>query len=145
VSDTAGIIILIGRILFVIFPGWISGTQFHLRQPKGAEGYAQSVGFPLPKLASYPAGAWLVAASLSIALGIFPDIGALMMGVFVVLTAFYFHAFWKIDDQDQRSVQSSNFWRNVIMLGACLVMFGFFAAVDEGLRFTITDSLISLH
>lgn len=144
-NDTAGIIVLIGRILFVIFPGWISGTQFHLRQPAGAVGYAQSAGFPAPKLASYPAGVWLVAASLSIALGIFPDIGALMLGAFVTVTAFYFHAYWKIEDQQQRYVQNSYFWRNIVMLGACLVMFGFFAAVDEGLRFTITDALISLH
>ena len=141
---TAGIIVLIGRILFVIFPGWISGTKFHLRQPQGAEGYAQSAGFPMPKLASYPAGAWLVIASLSIAVGVFPDIGALMLGVFVTIAAPYFHAFWKIEDPAERYVQSSYFWRNVIILGACLVMFGFFATVDEALRFAVTGSLIDL-
>ena len=144
-STTAGIIVLIGRILFVLFPAYESGFKFHLRNPQGAVGYAQSANFPAPALASWPAGLWLVVGGLSIALGIWPDIGALMLGFFVVVAALYFHRFWEVEDPAQRYVQTSYFYRNVIILGACLIMFGFFAAVDEALRFSITGSLISLQ
>ena len=144
-STTAGIIILMGRILFVLFPGYQSGIKGHLRNPQGLAGYAKSANLPMPVLGGWPAGLWLVASSLSIALGIWPDIGSLMLGLFVIVAAAYFHRYWEIEDQAQRQMQSSLFWRNVIMLGACLIMFGFFATVDEALRFSITDSLINLR
>jgi putative oxidoreductase len=144
-SVAAGIFVLIGRILFVIFPLYVSGYSFHLKQPKAAEGYAQSVGFPYPPVAGTPAGIWLVVASISVALGIFPDIGALMFAAFVIAAAWYFHRFWEIEEPNQKQAQTMFFYRNVIMLGASLIMFGFFAAVDEGLRFAVTGSLIDLQ
>jgi uncharacterized membrane protein YphA (DoxX/SURF4 family) len=84
---------------------------------------------------------WLLAASASIALGIWPDIGALMVGAFVIPTTWYFHRFWTIDDPGQRQAQSSSFYRNVEILGASLVMFGLFASAGNGLRFTLTGPL----
>jgi uncharacterized membrane protein YphA (DoxX/SURF4 family) len=143
-SVAAGILVLLGRILFVIFPAYVSGYGFHLKYPKNAEGYAQSVGFPFPVLAGIPAGIWLEVASISVALGIYPDIGALMFAAFVVVAAWYFHRFWEIEDAGQKQTQTGFFYRNIIMLATSLIMFGFFATVDEGLRFALTGSLIDL-
>jgi putative oxidoreductase len=144
VSTPAGIIILIGRILFVIFPAYVSGYQFHIKNPKAAEAYSQSVGFPFPPLAGYPAGLWLTLASTSVAFGIWPDIGALMFAVFVLPAAWYFHRFWEVEDPGQKQAQTMFFWRNMIMLGSSLIMFGFFASVGPALRFALTSSLIDL-
>lgn len=144
-NATAGIIVLIGRIMFVIFPAYVSGYSFHLRYPKMAEGYAESMGFPIVAMAGIPAGIWLVLASISVGLGIWPDVGALMFVAFATIAALYFHRFWSIEDQAQKQAQTQLFYRNVMMVAACLIMFGFFAAVDEGLRFTVTGSLINLH
>lgn len=47
-SDVAGFLVLIGRVLFAIFLAIISGYGFHLKNAKMAEGHPQSVGFPLP-------------------------------------------------------------------------------------------------
>jgi putative oxidoreductase len=66
---------------------------------------------------------WLLAASASIALGIWPDIGALMVGAFVIPAAWYFHRYWTINDPGQKQTQSASFHRNVEILGASLVMF----------------------
>jgi putative oxidoreductase len=143
-STLAGFIVLIGRVLFVIFPAYVSGYTFHIKNPKAAEGYSQSVGFPFPRLAGYPAGLWLVLASISVGVGIWPDIGALMFAVFVIPSAWYFHRFWTVEDPAQRQAQTMFFWRNMIMLGASLVMFGFFASVGAGLRFAMTRALIDL-
>ena len=144
-SEAAGIVILIGRILFVLFPGYESGFKFHLRQSKAAAGYAQAGKFPVPILGGWPAGLWLVIGSLSIAIGIYPDIGALMLAVFVVIAALYFHRFWQVTDPGERYVQTSYFYRNVIMLGACLIMFAFFASVGNELPYAVTGSLIDLN
>ena len=143
-NEVAGVIILIGRILFVLFPGYESGFKFHLRQSKAAEGYAQSGNFPAPVLGGWPAGLWLVLASVSIAFGIWPDIGALMLAVFVVIAALYFHRFWQVQDPNDRYVQTAFFYRNMIMLGACLIMFGFFATVGDAVPYTVTGPLIQL-
>lgn len=90
------------------------------------------------------AGLWLVVSSLSIALGIWPDIGALMLGAFTIPTALYFHRYWVLEDAEQRQAQQQLFFRNLILLAACLIMFGFFTSVGEALRFTITAPLINL-
>jgi uncharacterized membrane protein YphA (DoxX/SURF4 family) len=80
---------------------------------------------------------------LSVALGVWPDVGALMIGVFVVLAAAGFHRFWQLDDPQQKMTQNQLFFRNVIALGGVLMMFGFFASVGEGLRYAITAPLFS--
>jgi putative oxidoreductase len=144
VSATAGIIILIGRILFVIFPGYVSGYSFHLKSSKMAEGYAQSAGFPAPALAGWPTGLWLDVASLSVLVGIWPDVGALMLAVFVAIAAWYFHRFWEVQDPNQKQAQTMFFYRNVMMFATALIMFGFFAGVGHALRFAITGPLIDL-
>lgn len=143
-SAEAGIIILIGRILFVIFPAYVSGYSFHIKASKMAEGYAQSVGFPIPGLAGWPSGVWLVLGSASIALGIWPDVGALMIAAFVIPAAWYFHRFWEVEDPNQKQFQTMFFYRNVMIFAACLIMFGFFASVGDALRFAVTGSLFDL-
>ena len=143
-SASAGIIILLGRILFVIFPGYVSGYSFHIKSSKMAEGYSQSVGFTAPALAGWPAGLWLDAASLSVLLGIWPDVGALMFAAFVAIAAWYFHRFWEVQDPNQKQAQTMFFYRNVMMFAAALIMFGFFAGVGHALRFAVTGPLIHL-
>jgi hypothetical protein len=44
----------------------------------------------------------------------------------------------------KRQFQQGYFGRNVIIVGACLVMFAFFAAAGGSLRYTITGPGISL-
>jgi uncharacterized membrane protein YphA (DoxX/SURF4 family) len=144
-SDVAGLIVLVGRVLFVIFPLYVSGWSFHIKNPKAAEGYAQAMSFPVPAVAGTVTGLWLIVASVSIAIGVFPDIGALMLAVFAATAAWYFHAFWKLEDGEQKQAQSSLFWRNVMIFAACLIMFGFFASVGPALRFSVTEALISLR
>ena len=92
--------------IFFVRSGW-----GHLTKGKGMIGYAETAGLPVPYLAGWPSGVWLLAASSSMALGIWPDIGALMVGAFVVPAAWYFHRFWTIDDPGQKQTQSASFYR----------------------------------
>lgn len=141
-SDTVGALVLLGRVLFAMF--FLVSALFHLTKPDQMIGYARSARFPAPVLAGYPAGLWLLAGGISVAAGIWPDVGALMLGLFVVLTPKWFHAFWKLEG-DQHQMQMQLFFRNVIALGAALVMFAIFAWLGDGLRYTITEPLVSLR
>ena len=141
-TEAAGILVLIGRVLFSIF--FVRSGIGHVRKQQAMGDYARSAAFPSPHLAGWPAGVWLLAASASIALGIWPDVGSLMVGVFVVLAGLYFHRFWTVQDAAQRQTQGGNFFRNVALLGASLLMFGYFASTGGDLRFTITGPLFDL-
>jgi putative oxidoreductase len=141
-SDLAGAVVLVGRILFSIL--FIrSAVTGHIPHSKRSEAYARTTGFPIPAVAGWPAGIWLLAGGLSVALGIWPDVGALMLGLFVIPTAAWFHRYWTIEDPGLRMTQGHMFYRNVMALGAALVMFGMFAATGPALRFSITSPLFS--
>jgi putative oxidoreductase len=142
VSDAAGIVFLTGRILFVVF-FLISGLGFHVAKSGQAEGYARQMGFPLPGIAGWPTGIWMSVAALSIALGIWPDIGALMLIAFAIVAALYFHRFWAMEDEAQKQTQQQLFFRNMIIVGGGLSFFAFFASAGPGLRFSITEPLIT--
>ena len=140
-SDAAGAVVLVGRILFAGFFGVVSGWG-HVSNSKMMEGYAASMRFPVSGIAGWPTGIWLMAASISIGLGIWPDVGALMIAAFLIPAAAYFHRYWQVHDEG-KMMQRGFFWRNVIGVGACLMMFGMFVTLGPALRFTITEPLFS--
>jgi putative oxidoreductase len=139
-SAAAGAVLLAGRILFAAYFAWVAGVS-HVRNSGMYEGGAKAAHFPLPAVAGWPAGLWLSAGGLSLALGIWPDVGALMIGAFVILAAAGFHRYWQVEDPNQRRIQQQLFWRNAIALGAALMVFGAFAALGPALRFSITAPL----
>jgi putative oxidoreductase len=139
-SDTAGVVVLIGRILFAFFFGAVAGVG-HFKRDQMMRGYAQQAGFPVPAIAGWVAGLWLISGALSVAAGIWPDVGSLMIGAFVIPAALFFHRFWTLEDEMPRTTQTQLFYRNLIALGAALVFFGTFVTLGSELRFTITAPL----
>jgi uncharacterized membrane protein YphA (DoxX/SURF4 family) len=85
VTETEGIVVLLGRVLFAVF--FIRSGIAHIRRHEGMRGYARSAGFPCPGFGGWPAGVWLLAGAASIALGIWADVGSLMIAPFLVLAA----------------------------------------------------------
>lgn len=144
-NDLGEWILLVGRVLFAINFALVAGVGFHILKGEMAIGYARSVGFPVPALAGWINGVWLVAGGLSIGLGIWPDVGALMIAAFVIPAAWWFHRFWEVTDENQKQSQQILFWRNVTFLGAALALFAFFAAFGHDLGLTITDPLFDLR
>lgn len=140
-SDAAGAVVLAGRILFAVFFGLVAGLGGHVKMGKMMEGYAAQMKFPFPALAGWPTGLWLLAGAASIALGVWPDVGSLMIIVFLIPAALYFHRFWEVEDEMQKQTASLLFWRNVFGVGAGLVFFGTFVTLGPELRFAITGAL----
>lgn len=139
-SVGTGLIVLIGRIIFAGYFGAIAGVA-HIRGSQGMEGYAKGSGFPLPSIAGWPVGIWLILGAGSLALGIWPDIGALMIAAFLLTAASYFHRYWEVADPGQKMTQSFAFWRNMLGIGGCAVMFGMFVTLGPALRFAVTSAL----
>jgi putative oxidoreductase len=142
-SDVGALIFLIGRILLPL-PLLSAGIPFHVRQSQMAEGYAKQIGFPVPAIAGWPTGLWMTAGSLSVILGLWGDVGALMMAAFVVPAAAWFHRFWQAPEE-QKMMQQGFLYRNAAILGGSLILFAVFTTVGHDLSFTLTDPLFDLR
>ena len=140
-GTAASAILLVGRILFVaLFAVSARGHIVnHARYVTTARGR-----LPIPYVAGRPVGVWLLLAILSMVLGIWPDVGALMMAAFLIPTTLLFHPFWTFSDATQRRTQASSFYRNVSLLGATFALFALLSVAGPG-RFAITGSLFNLR
>jgi uncharacterized membrane protein YphA (DoxX/SURF4 family) len=140
-TTMASAIFLVGRILFVAL--FVVSAQGHFANHARFVVMAKGK-IPVPYVAGWPVGAWLVLAMLSMVLGIWPDVGALMLAAFLIPTSILFHPFWTFSDAAQRRTQRGSFFRNVSLLGATLALFAFLTVVGPG-QFAITGSLFHLR
>lgn len=114
-------VFLIGRLIFGGF--FILNGINHFTQKKGMAQYAQSKHIPSPEFAVTFSGAILFVSGVSIALGIFTSIALFGLIVFLFITSFTMHAFWKDTDPTAKMNNNINFMKNMALLGACLMMY----------------------
>jgi putative oxidoreductase len=134
------VVFLAGRILFVVV-FVLSGVQVHLVGRAGAIEYARSSGAPAAELFVPLSGVAIIAGGLSVALGVWADLGALILAAFALSVMFFMHAFWK--EQDEQAVQNqfAHFMKNVAMAGGALVIFWAYNQAQGGAPLSITDPL----
>ncbi|WP_067655924.1 DoxX family protein [Nocardia harenae] len=136
------VVVLIGRVLFaMLFLGSAAG---HLTQADGMAGYAASRGIPAPKLAVLGSGVLILIGALSVLLGVWADLGSLLLVLFLLPTAVLMHPFWKETDAETKQLELIGFNKDVALGGAALVLFAFFAHTPE-LGLTITGPLFHLN
>jgi putative oxidoreductase len=85
---------------------------------------AAAKGVPMPEIAVLFAGALIVLGGLSIVLGLWPQIGAACIALFLIGVTPMMHNFWAISDPLQRTTEMGNFMKNVAMLGSALMTLG---------------------
>lgn len=119
------VVLLIGRILFVLL--FVLSAVGHLTQPGNMAGYAQSKGVPAAKGAVVLSGLVMLVGALSVVLGVWGDLGALLLLVFLVPTTFLFHAFWNEKDPMAKMNEQVSFNKNIALAGASLVLIWVFA------------------
>lgn len=137
------IVLIIGRILFALV--LLNSGIMHLTKPGPMVGYAQHKKVPAAKASVLLSGLLLTLGSLSIILGVVADLGALVVAVLLLVMAVKMHDFWTADEQSKQ-METIQFFKNVSMAGAALVMFAAIAAADKGtdvLGPMITDGLFS--
>ncbi len=120
------VIALIARLVFTaIFIG--SGIG-HLTATQAMSGYAASKRLPQPTLMVRISGVYVLLASLLLVLGIWPDLAALALVPFLLITAFVFHDFWKAADAQAKQNEQIQFLKDLSLAGGALALFVLYAA-----------------
>ena len=128
---------LLGRILFAYM--FVTAGVNHFRMREGMAAYARGMGVPRPDVGVPLTGAMIFAGGLLIALGLWADLGALLIFAFLVPTAYFMHGYWRIDDPQQRQGQKIHFEKNLTMAGAALLIFFLFNQFGPQIGLTIGD------
>ncbi|MFI0349728.1 DoxX family protein [Actinomadura sp. 9N407] len=120
------VIALIARIVFsAIFIGAGIG---HLTATQAMSGYAASKKLPQPTLMVQISGVYVLVASALLILGIWPDLAALALVPFLLVTAFVFHDFWKQSDPMAKQNEQQQFSKDLSLAGGALALFVLYAA-----------------
>ena len=115
------IVFLTGRVIFSFY--WLKSSYGHLISRRAQmAAYAGSKGVPVPGLAIVGTGLLLLVGGLSMLTGFWPRVGLIALALFLIGVTPVMHAFWKESDPMQRSAASIQFWKNVTLLGAILMM-----------------------
>ena len=129
-------VLLVGRILFVAL--FLASAMGHLTQSKAMGAYAGSKGIPSPVLATQASGVLILLGGISVLLGLWGDLGSLLLVVFLLPAALLMHAFWKETDPMAKQMEMVQFNKDLALAGGAFVLFWTFSQ-DPGL--TITHSL----
>jgi len=134
------VVLVIGRVLFALL--FINSGIAHLTKLEAMTGYAKYKKVPAAKLGVIVSGLMILIGGLYIALGIYADLGALLIALFLIPTSFLMHAFWKETDATAKQNESIAFFKNLAMAGAALIIF---ALVATGTDFgpNITSAFFS--
>ena len=115
------LIIVIGRILFGGF-FLMSGIN-HFTKLEAMTGYAKYKKLPAATLGVLISGLMLVIGGITIILGYYADLGALLLAIFLVLAAVIFHNFWKETDATAKQNEMLGFMKDMALAGAALILF----------------------
>lgn len=129
---------LAARLLFLVF--FVRGGILGTTRLRGTIANARGMGAPLPSLTVSISQALLWMGIVSIALGIWADLGALCLILFIVPVTYWQHPFWRLEGQ-QRQLQSASFWRNVTFLGGVLLIL--YMSLTGALPLTLTGALFA--
>jgi uncharacterized membrane protein YphA (DoxX/SURF4 family) len=69
----------------------------------------------------------MLLGGLSIAAGIWIDLGALVIALTLVVMAVKMHDFWTVTDPAAKQPEMINFWKNISLAGAALFIFATYA------------------
>jgi uncharacterized membrane protein YphA (DoxX/SURF4 family) len=135
------IVLVIARVLFALI--FISSGISHLTKLEAMTGYAQYKKVPAAKFSVLLSGLMILIGGLYIAFGVYADLGALLLAMFLIPTAFLMHAFWKETDPTAKQNETIGFFKDLSLAGAALIIF---ALVSTGTNFgpSITGAFFNL-
>jgi len=135
-------IFLIARIAFSAM--FLIGAIGHLTKVDAMAQYVEYKSAPGGKAGVILSGLGLGIGGLSVLLGIYGDLGALLIVVMVIGINVFMHAFWKETDPTTRMTEMTAFNKNIALIGGALAFFLLFASAGAHVGWTITGPLFSL-
>lgn len=119
-------ILIIGRILFgALF--LLSGIG-HFAKLEAMVGYAKYKKLPAAKFGVLISGQFFLIGGIYIILGLWVDLGALLLAITLILAAFIFHNFWKESDATAKMNEQIAFNKDLSLAGAALILFALIAS-----------------
>ena len=121
-NSTQDTLALIGRILvaYLFIPAGIG----KLMGFGGTVGYITSAGLPLPEVAAAIAIVVELGLGIALLLGVKTRWTAIVMAIFSVVTALFFHKYWSAPDA-MKMMQQINFNKNIAIAGGLLAIAAF--------------------
>jgi putative oxidoreductase len=127
------VVLLLGRVLFGLL--FLASGAGHLTQTQAMAGYAASRGVPAARPATLVSGLTIIAGALMVVLGLWGDLGALLLALFLLPTAVLMHGFWKEADPQAKQMEMAHFNKDIALAGAALAFIWVFQN-DPGLTLT---------
>ena len=134
-------VMLVGRILFAFM--FVASGLNHLTKAEAMAGYAAYKKVPAPKLANLLSGALMLLGGLSIILGVYADLGALVLAILLVAMAVKMHDFWNAQGEAKQP-EMIGFLKNISMAGGALFLFAYAATEDSNIGPALGKSLWAL-
>jgi putative oxidoreductase len=106
------VVFLIARVIFGL-TFVVPGIQAHLVQRRPTVELARMSRVPLPGLMVPFAGLLIVGGGAMVSLGLWADLGALLLAAFSLTAAFRVHGFWRVQDHLARLNQMGHFGKNL--------------------------------
>lgn len=128
-------VFLIGRIVFSLV--FLLYGYRHLTQTEGSAQYASYKRVPAARFMVLFTGIAMGIGGIAVILGIWMDLAALGLAIFVIVAALIMHRFWEEDDAQTRAGELAQFMKNISLAGGALILL----AVSEDAPYTITDGL----
>jgi uncharacterized membrane protein YphA (DoxX/SURF4 family) len=131
---------LVARLLFLVV--FVRGGYTGSINLSNTIAIVARTGAPFPSV-TVPASQVLQwVGIISVALGIWADIGALCLLLFLIPVTYWTHGYWRLEGQP-RQVQTGNFLRNLTYLGGVLLILH--AALLGALPLTMTGPLLTIR
>ena len=113
-------ILVIGRVLFAAL--FIGSGIAHFKSLEAMTGYAKYKKLPAAKLGVIGSGLFFLLGGIYILLGVWVDLGALLIAVTVILAALIFHQYWKETDANTKMQETMAFNKDLALGGAALII-----------------------
>jgi putative oxidoreductase len=111
----------VGRALLVAI--FLASALNHVQKFNGITEAVAAQGVPEPKIAHIVAVAFMFIGGVSVLLGFWARLGALLLALFLGAATFYFHAFWKLPtDSPEFEQQMIHAMKNIALLGAMVMI-----------------------
>ena len=114
-------VLLVGRVLFALI--FLNSGIGHLTKTAAMTGYAQYKKVPAAKLSVIVTGLMILVGGIFIVLGLYADLGALLIAAFLIPTAVMMHAFWKETDATAKMNETIAFFKDLSLAGAALIIY----------------------
>jgi uncharacterized membrane protein YphA (DoxX/SURF4 family) len=113
-------ILLLSRLILGLY--FIFSGLSHFFQLSSMAGWVKSKNVPLPSLMVILTGILLLIGGLSILLGIYIQVGVLVLTLFFLPVTFVMHDFWRETDPQMKMMQMINFMKNLALWAAILAL-----------------------